>query len=212
MENRDVDTLLQALDTAPGWHPNAEHALARLKSGGASRTTRVPWMWAIASASALAFALFALPGRGTCGQSPTDAACRKTTERNYKEAGPVNAAVSVEIYLDYECPPCASLFLNKMPGVTASGKVKVLYRDFPLPSHSHAAEAARYVDAAGEAGFYEAAAEQIFRTQAAWKATGNVDRELSQVLPPAAMEKVRGLLAKQSLSGDSAMAAADQVI
>jgi protein-disulfide isomerase len=117
---------------------------------------------------------------------------------NYKEIGARSAAVVCEVYTDYQCPHCATLFRDTIPPLMAeyvkAGKVRLRHRDFPLPGHPYARLAARYANAAGELGYYETAVNQIFATQPQWSATGDVDAALAAVLTPSVMQKVRALL------------------
>ncbi|HEY6343129.1 MAG TPA: thioredoxin domain-containing protein, partial [Bryobacteraceae bacterium] len=114
---------------------------------------------------------------------------------NYKESGSPDAPITCEIYSDYECPHCAVFFRDTLPMLVAdyvrTGKVKVLHRDFPLPQHPYAKLAARYANAAGQAGRYDAAVTQLFKTQDVWSKNGDVDTQLAAVLSPAVMRKVR---------------------
>ena len=122
--------------------------------------------------------------------------------KNYKEIGSPTATVTMEAYTDYECPHCARFFKEFMPQFTKdyiqTGKVKFLHRDFPLPMHTHGQIAALFANAAGEAGLYEIAVNQIFNTQDIWgmygKNTGDIDGELSKVIPADAMKKIRALV------------------
>ena len=123
---------------------------------------------------------------------------------NYKESGSPSAPITIEAYTDYECPHCARLYEQFMPQFTndyiKTGKVRFIHRDFPLPMHPHAVMAAKYADAAGEAGYYDVAVAQIFKTQEIWgvsmsgSGTGNIDAELTKVIPPGAMQKIRELV------------------
>jgi len=134
---------------------------------------------------------------------------------NFKETGSPTAPVACELYSDYECPHCASFHLEIMPQLVAqyidTGKVRLLHRDFPLSRHPYARMAARYANAAGEAGYYQEAVNRLFRTQAVWSGDGDIDGQVAQVVPSAAMEKVRALVksepaADDSLQADEAMA------
>jgi protein-disulfide isomerase/predicted methyltransferase len=139
---------------------------------------------------------------------------------HFKESGSPTAPITVEIYLDYECPPCAAFYREMVPPLIAqyvrTGSVRLLHRDFPLPRHRYAAVAARYTNAAGRAGYYEAAVDQIFKTMAVWSRDGNIDEQLAQVLPSGVMEKVRGLVDHDpeldaTVTDDVAMARRDQI-
>jgi protein-disulfide isomerase len=116
--------------------------------------------------------------------------------QEFKQSGRANAPVVIEIYSDYECPSCAVFYQSKMPALQTyyGDRLRVIHRDFPLPIHQYARLAARYANAAGIAGFYGQAIEQLFLTQGAWAITGDVDASLAAVLPADAMEKVRTLV------------------
>ena len=118
--------------------------------------------------------------------------------RSFKESGNPDAPLTCEIFTDYECPHCATVFDQVVPMLLAeyvqTGKMKFIHRDLPLPQHQYARLAARYANAAGRVGQYEIVVNQIFRTQPVWARTGDVDSQVAQVLPPDAMEKVRTLV------------------
>jgi protein-disulfide isomerase len=132
------------------------------------------------------------------------AAKAPAANQNYKQIGSSSAPITVEAYTDYECPHCARFYLQFMPQFTKdyiqTGKVKFIHRDFPLPMHQHAVMAAKYADAAGEVGYYDVAVKQIFKTQETWGVSatgpgnGNIDAELTKVIPPGAMQKIRELV------------------
>ena len=67
----------------------------------------------------------------------------------------------------------------------------MIHRDLPLASHRYARLAARYADAAGQAGYYHDVASRLYRTQVVWSTDGDVDSQVAKVAPPAVMEKVR---------------------
>jgi protein-disulfide isomerase len=145
---------------------------------------------------------------------------RPAANLNFKESGADDAPITCEIYSDYECPACAAAFQNIVPLLVAdyvkTGKVRLLHRDFPLPMHPYARLAARYANAAGRAGEYEAAVAQIFRTQPAWNQTGDIDAQLMQALPPGAMQKIRQLVNEDptlddTVNTDVAMARQDEI-
>ncbi len=138
----------------------------------------------------------------------------------FKESGSPNAPVTLEVYSDYECPPCATFFSDTMPLLISeyvdTGKVKLLRRDFPLPQHKYAFLAARYANAAGMVGQYNAASEQIFRTQQEWHQDGDIDRQVAAVVSPESMQKLRELLNSntepaESIARDRATGADDHL-
>src|SRR5262249_19604011 len=127
-----------------------------------------------------------------CAMFFQNAAARSLVQ-NYKQTGSAAAPITCEIYTDYECPHCATLYRDTVPLMRAdfvrSGRVKVVHRDFPLPGHVHAKTAARYANAAGELGYYDVAVNQLFKTQAAWSQNGDIDSQLVPVLPPGVLQK-----------------------
>jgi protein-disulfide isomerase len=125
---------------------------------------------------------------------------------NFKEFGSPAAPVVCEIYTDYECPSCAMLYRETVPLLmeqyVATGKVRLVHRDFPLTQHPYSRLAARYANAAGEIGQYEPVVNQIFRTQSLWAANGNIEAQVAQVLSPEQLRKVREMVADdQRLEG-----------
>jgi protein-disulfide isomerase len=133
-----------------------------------------------------------------------------TPVRNFKESGNVLAPITAELFTDYECPHCATVFLQVIPGFVAdyvkTGKVKLVHRDFPLAMHQHAKLAARYANAAGVLGHYDIVVNQIFRTQALWAASGDIGTQVALVLPPGVMDKVRNLVQNDAHLDDSVAA------
>jgi protein-disulfide isomerase len=118
--------------------------------------------------------------------------------RDFQVSGNPKAALTLEIYSDYQCPHCATVFLQLLPYLISdyvdTGKAKLIHRDLPLPMHAFARLAARYSNAAGTLGHYDAVTAQIFRTQAAWSLNGDIDTQVAAVLPPEVMAKVRALV------------------
>jgi protein-disulfide isomerase len=136
----------------------------------------------------------------------------KMATANFKEYGSGSAPVCLEIYIDFDCVHCANFVRDVAPGLMAdyveAGKVRLRYRDFPLPTHRFAKLAARYADAAGQLGYYDAVMTHIFETRTAWDENGDVDTEVAQVLPSDVMEKVRDRLKSDPKVDD--IIAADQ--
>jgi protein-disulfide isomerase len=147
----------------------------------------------------------------------TPAAPKKTSDhtalaaasipKNFKESGSPTAPVTVELYTDYECPACRAFYMETLPSLNsdfvATGKVRLVHRDYPLPQHQFSKQATRYANAAGTIGKYEIVANQIFVTQPEWSQNGNVDAAVAKVLSPADMEKVRALVKSDSHLDDS---------
>jgi protein-disulfide isomerase len=125
----------------------------------------------------------------------------------YKVAGSASAPMTIELYTDYECPACRNFFLTTLPELTkdfvATGKARLVHRDFRISSHKYTKIATRYANAAGQIGKFDIVTQQLFQTQPDWAQNGNVDGVISKVLSPAEMEKVRELVKNDTHLDDS---------
>jgi protein-disulfide isomerase len=116
----------------------------------------------------------------------------------HKAFGSKSAPIVMEIFSDYQCPACKTLFLTTnrqlMENYVSTGKVFLVHRDFPLPMHAHSRVAARYARAAAEIGKVEPVEQALFENQDKWEQTGDVDGTVAAALTPAEMTKVRALV------------------
>ena len=116
----------------------------------------------------------------------------------HKAFGSKNAPVVMEVFSDFQCPACRTLFLTTnrqlMDNYVSTGKVYLVHRDFPLPMHAYSRVAARYARAAAEIGKIEPVEKALFENQDKWEQTGDVDGTLAAVLSSAEMTKVRALV------------------
>lgn len=83
--------------------------------------------------------------------------------------GPPSATVTIEEFADFQCPTCASVHtkmkeINRLYG----GRIKFIYRNFPLTMHKNAYDAATAAEAAGLQGKFWAMQDQLFENQTAW--------------------------------------------
>lgn len=80
--------------------------------------------------------------------------------------GAENAAVTIVAFSDYECPFCKQAEPAVKQIVEAyPGKVRVVYREFPLPNHRHAQKASEAALCAGDQGKYWQMNEKLFANQ-----------------------------------------------
>ena len=97
----------------------------------------------------------------------------------HKAFGSKNAPVAMEVFSDYQCPACKTLFnaTNRrlMDDYVSVGKVYLIHRDFPLPMHAYSRIAARYARAAAQLGKVETVELALFQNQEKWEQTGDVD-------------------------------------
>jgi protein-disulfide isomerase len=120
------------------------------------------------------------------------------TDSIERSVGLPNAPVTLEVFSDFQCPHCARLHFGALKEAlgdcVASGKVRIVYRDFPLPQHPYARKAALYADAAARIGRYERVCDELFRSQEEWGRTGDIEGAIGKTLTPAEMAKVRKIL------------------
>lgn len=114
-----------------------------------------------------------------------------------KARGMPVAAVTIEVFSDFQCPACKVLHEQTLkPLITEyvdKGKVYLVFRQFPLPMHAYAREAACYACAASRVGKYSQVADALFASQDSWSQDGKVEEAVSKVLPAADAKKVRAL-------------------
>jgi len=116
----------------------------------------------------------------------------------HKAFGSKNAPVTMEVFSDFQCPACKTLYITTnrkiMDEYVSAGKVYLVHRDFPLAMHAHSRVAARYARAAAQLGKVEPVEQALFQNQEKWEKTGDVDSTVAAVLSPAEMAKVRALV------------------
>ncbi len=102
------------------------------------------------------------------GNAPA-AATGVSTEGSYFK-GKENAPVTIIEFSDFQCPFCGRFFQQTLPDIErsyiATGKAKLVYKDFPLDSiHPHATPAAMAARCAGEQGKFWEFHDLIFNNQ-----------------------------------------------
>jgi protein-disulfide isomerase len=116
----------------------------------------------------------------------------------HKAFGSKTAPVTMEVFSDYQCPACKTLFTTTnrrlMDDYVTTGKVYLIHRDFPLSMHAYSRIAARYARAAAQLGKVELVEQALFQNQEKWEQNGDVDGTVAAVLSPAEMTKVRALV------------------
>jgi protein-disulfide isomerase len=92
--------------------------------------------------------------------------------------GNPDAPVTLEEFADFQCPPCSQFapFAEELLREFDS-RVRVVFRNFPLPAHEHAREAALAAEAAGFQGKFWEMHDTLYREQIAWSTAPNA-REL----------------------------------
>ncbi|MGI0063573.1 MAG: DsbA family protein [Nitrosopumilaceae archaeon] len=92
--------------------------------------------------------------------------------------GDPNAPITIVEFSDFQCPFCARFFTTTFPLIEKNyietGKVKFVYRDFPIPSiHQNAIPAAIAAECADEQGMFWEYHDKIFENQILWQDLDN---------------------------------------
>ena len=114
-----------------------------------------------------------------------------------KAFGNPAAPLTIELFSDFQCPSCRALHLEQLPFIMRdyvnTGKAYLIYKEFPLPMHSHSREAAAYACASARIGKYDKVADVLFQSQPSWAENGKVYETVASVLSPADQKKVQAL-------------------
>ncbi len=91
--------------------------------------------------------------------------------------GDPNAPVTIIEFSDFECPFCSRFYAQSLPQIEqnyiSTGKVRLVYRDFPLSSiHPSAQKAAEAGECANEQGKFWEYHDWLFDNQGAWAGLG----------------------------------------
>lgn len=93
--------------------------------------------------------------------------------------GDEDAEVTIVSFEDFQCPFCKRSFDQTFPLIKQNyietGKVRYVYRDYPLPFHTEADEAANAAECAGDQDKFWEMHEKLFENQAEWAGSTNVN-------------------------------------
>lgn len=95
---------------------------------------------------------FAPPGQDL---SANETARRLLLDRTSPQEGPPDADLTVVIFTDYQCPACKLAAPELAAAIKADGRVRVVYRDYPVFGE-RSERAARVALAAARQGIYSA--------------------------------------------------------
>lgn len=94
---------------------------------------------------------------------------KKVSEDDDAYLGNSDATVVIIEFSDYQCPFCRSFWRDTLPLIKSeyidTGKVRFIYRDFPLNFHPSAMPAAQTAECAGDQGKYWEMHDKIFSEQ-----------------------------------------------
>ena len=90
--------------------------------------------------------------------------------------GDPDAEITIIEFSDFECPFCGRFYTQTLPQLTKeyidTGKVNLVYKDFPLPFHSSATPAAIASECAEEQGKFWEFHDILFEKQGDWANQG----------------------------------------
>jgi protein-disulfide isomerase len=110
----------------------------------------------------------AAPAGAAPGAPPEDKTVYKVDPGNAPSVGPKTAAVTIVEFSDFQCPFCSRVVPTvKQIEEKYKGKVRVVFRNYPLPFHDHAQLAAEAAMAANEQGKFWEMHDKLFGNQQA---------------------------------------------
>ncbi len=121
-------------------------------------------------------------------------------ERTWQCLGSPNAPIKIEVFSDYQCPACRSFYFdisrNVMSDYGATGKVCLIYYEFPLRGHQYSRRAAQYAEAAARLGPQQwiRVTDALFYYQPQWSTDGQVEQTVARALTEKEMDVVRRLV------------------
>src|SRR5208282_190235 len=114
-----------------------------------------------------------------------------------KTYGSSSAPIKMEVFTDYQCPSCRSLFEQTLRPMiadyVASGKVYLMHHDFPLSGHMYSGQAARWANAAARVGEFPAVEAALYDNQGAWETDGNIAKYISAAMSAVDFKRVETL-------------------
>ncbi len=85
--------------------------------------------------------------------------------------GDKSAPITIFEFSDFQCPFCGRAFQQTFPEIeklVKEGKVRLIFKDYPLPFHEQADEAAVAANCAGQQNKYWEMHNKLFQTQESW--------------------------------------------
>jgi protein-disulfide isomerase len=117
-----------------------------------------------------------------------------------KLGGSLKSPIRMEIFSDFQCPHCRTLYLEVIRQVlqeySSKDKVCVIYHEFPLPTHKYAREAARYSEAASRIGTPTLLQvfEALYKNQDQWSEDGKLEATIANALPQESFQKLKQIM------------------
>jgi len=97
--------------------------------------------------------------------------------------GDENAEILIVEFSDYACPYCGKFAIETLPKIFENFNVKLVFKDFPLPTHGEVAiKAHEAANCAGEQGKYWEYHDVLFSRQSEWKKNSSKFVEYAKML------------------------------
>jgi protein-disulfide isomerase len=121
---------------------------------------------------------------------PPDLPVVEVAEAGNPARGPANAPVKVVVFSDFECPYCARVVptLHELYG-KYPGKIRMVFRDFPLDMHESARKAGEAAHCANDQGKFWEYHDRLFAHQDRLKERDLVEHAKELKLDTGAFEK-----------------------
>jgi protein-disulfide isomerase len=102
--------------------------------------------------------------------TPLPSKVKVSFDDNDPVQGSKDAPITIIEFSDFQCPYCAKFYTQTLPQIRDNyintGKVKFVYRDYPLSFHQYAKKAAEAADCAQEQGKFWEFHDMIYENQA----------------------------------------------
>jgi protein-disulfide isomerase len=122
--------------------------------------------------------------------------------------GTLNSPIRLEVFSDFQCPACRSFYMDVVTETLKeygrSGKICILYHEFPLTMHAYGRRAARYSLAAQRIGRKQwlVVMDALYRTQPLWSLEGEIDKALEGVLPADTLARIEKIAQEPAIEDE----------
>jgi protein-disulfide isomerase len=121
--------------------------------------------------------------------------------------GSLNSPIRLEVFSDFQCPACRTLYLETIRQViqeyASKDKVCVIYHEYPLEAiHHYSREAARYSEAASRLGQQKLLPvfDSLFTDQAQWSQDGSLEATVAKALSRDDFQKLKVIMQDSSIN------------
>ncbi len=137
-----------------------------------NQTRIMVWTVLALTVGVLGFAIFRFGGGRTSSSLPAVSA-------EDHVAGKADAPVTLIEYSDFQCPACASYhpLIKQLVKELSTSTLRFVARNFPLPMHENADEAAWAAEAAGKQNKYWEMHDLLFDRQSFWESETKPDQK-----------------------------------